>query len=251
MTKEEIESGVFCEKCNQMHATHKLRLDEFECEHLICDNCHDELEEKLASASKHFLGIDKVKQGFEIIFEGLSDELGLDTEDENFKGTPERIARAYYELFSGLKNTDKQIDSILKTSFPANGQNSLIIMQNIDAWSFCPHHMLTVEYKVNVGYIPDGKRGRVIGASKIPRLVEILAKRPVLQETFTEDIANALEKIKPEATAVHVVGRHMCMSSRGIKMKSNMITSTVRGGFRTNVAARQEFFDLLKLPVRL
>jgi GTP cyclohydrolase IA len=190
--------------------------------------------------------MDDIEKGMHLILKGLQHDLGLNLSDVNFKDTPKRVARAYHEIFEGLKDTEIKVKKILSTAFPSEGYGSLIFCSDIVVFSMCPHHFLPVEYKVSVGYIPS-ESGMVLGASKIPRLVELLAKRPVLQETLTVDIANYLNTLKPVGVAVVVSGVHFCMRMRGIKKMSTFETSAMKGAFMDNLASRKEFFDLLLL----
>lgn len=187
-----------------------------------------------------------IEKGMRLILKGLQQDFGLNLSDVNFKDTPKRVARAYNEIFEGLKDTEINVKKILSTAFPSKGYESLIFCTDIIVFSMCPHHFLPVEYKVSVGYIPS-KDGMVLGASKIPRLVELLAKRPVLQETLTIDIANYLNDLNPIGVAVVISGVHFCMRMRGVKKMSSFETSAMKGAFMDNPASRKEFFDLLLL----
>jgi GTP cyclohydrolase I len=216
---------------------------------VLCRSCHGKLHNELSEIGGNFVGIPNVEKGIHYILKGLQQEFGLNLSDENFKDTPKRIARAYREIFSGLKNTDQKIDEILATSFPSEGYESMIFCPDIIAYSMCPHHLLPVEYKVTVAYIPSLK-GRVLGASKISRIIDVLSQRPVLQEKFTIDLIHTLEKIKPIGIAVVVSGIHYCMRMRGIKKQTSFETSSMAGVFMEDASARKEFFDLLQLSKR-
>jgi len=177
------------------------------------------------------------------ILRGLANDYGLDLTDVNFKDTPKRVSKMYAEIFAGIKNTDKQVDSILNSSFPSTSEG-MIIAKNIRAYSICPHHFLPVDYVVDIGYIPNGK---VIGLSKLSRLVELLAKRPILQENLTEEIVNYLQKLDILGVMVIIRGQHYCMKMRGVKQQnSEIITSAVRGNFKDNEKTRKEFLDLIR-----
>jgi GTP cyclohydrolase I len=187
-----------------------------------------------------------IEKGVSHIFKGLEEELGLDLKNPNFTETPKRVAKAYREIFSGVKDTDAQIDNILSKAFPSEGYRSIILSPGITTFSMCPHHLLPVEYRMSIGYIPS-KEGKVLGASKISRLAEVLSRRPVLQEALTEDIVHALERIKPEGVAVVVTGVHYCMRMRGIKSTGTFETSAMSGVFMEDQKTRMEFFELLKI----
>ena len=186
-----------------------------------------------------------VKEGVQKILQGLQ-MWGLDPQDENFKDTPDRVARAYGEIFGGMWDTDRRVGEILKASFESSCKE-MIVAEGVRVYSMCPHHLLPVEYDVAVAYIPDG---RVLGISKLARIVEILAKRPVLQETLTEEIADVLFKdgfggMKSLGSAVRVRGVHYCMKMRGARQQnSKVVTSAIRGAFE-QPEVRAEFLALV------
>jgi GTP cyclohydrolase I len=184
------------------------------------------------------------KKGVEKATKDLLISLGLDLKDPNFLETPQRIGRAYEEIFHGLNDLGEEEDKLFKKSFPSDN-DEMVIIKDIHAYSMCPHHLLPVEMIVHVGYVP---RGKVIGLSKIPRLVELYAKRPVLQEQLAVDIADSMMyHLKPLGVGVVIKGRHYCMIMRGIqKRESWTITSCVRGVFRDPAEkARDEFLKLI------
>jgi len=192
---------------------------------------------------KNYPILDYIEKGMHYILRGLANDYGLDLTDVNFKDTPKRVSKMYAEIFAGIKNTDKQVDSILNSSFPSTSEG-MIIAKNIRAYSICPHHFLPVDYVVDIGYIPNGK---VIGLSKLSRLVELLAKRPILQENLTEEIVNYLQKLDILGVMVIIRGQHYCMKMRGVKQQnSEIITSAVRGNFKDNEKTRKEFLDLIR-----
>jgi len=186
---------------------------------------------------KRFNDKDIIK-GWRLILNGL----GLDLNDANFKETPDRILRSYYEIFEGIDN-DEKIEKILSTSFPTK-YDGMIIENPIRCYSMCPHHFLPVIYDVSIGYIPI-KGG--LGLSKLPRLVQHLAKAPKLQEDFTKEIVDVFnKKIKPKGVIVIVQGEHLCMHMRGIrKPECSTITSSFHGCFKDG-KVRSEFLSLVK-----
>ncbi len=214
---------------------------------VLCKSCHGKLHNELSEGIKRFTGIKSVEKGVHYILKGLKDDFGLDLYDENFKDTPKRVARAYAEIFSGIKDTDKQVKEILNTAFPCEF-DEMIISKNVEVFSMCPHHLLPVHYKISVGYITTPQLGKVIGISKLARLVEILAKRPVLQEKLTMDITKALMSLEGCRGAACIVdGQHYCMIMRGAKQsQSHTMTSSMVGAFFTSSAARMEFTALLR-----
>jgi len=173
--------------------------------------------------------------------------LKLNPHDDNFKDTASRITKSLQEILEGMENLDEKINETLSKTFPSKGYNSIILLSEIKTFSICPHHFLPVEYTIDIAYLPD-EDGKLLGASKLIRLAELLSKRPVLQETLTEEIATQiLHKTEALGSAVIIKGSHMCMRMRGIKsIGSKMITSTMLGTFRDNAATRQEFFELLR-----
>lgn len=192
-------------------------------------------------------GLGKVRLGAQMLLEGLAEEFGLDLNDPNFIETPNRIMRAYKEIFAGIKDTDKQVMEIINKSFPST-YDGIVLAKNVRAYSMCPHHFLPVEYSIDVAYIPS-KDGRVVGISKLARLAVLLAKRPVLQEKFTDDVVDYLMKIPGALGAACIVrGRHFCMIMRGAKQPESVtVTSALRGVFMDDNAARQELIKLIEL----
>lgn len=164
--------------------------------------------------------------------------------DENFKGTPGRVARMYLEMFAGVNDIDKgAIEAILSMRFPSN-YSGIVVHNDLLVFSMCPHHLLSVEYSISLAYISP----ITVGLSKIPRVVELLAKRPVLQETLTEDIAIVINTYL-NATGVIVVvrGKHSCMRTRGVRTLSDVVvTSSLKGLFHSDPAAKAEVFQLLQ-----
>ncbi len=177
------------------------------------------------------------------LLQALSEELGLDLNDENFDDTPARISRMYREILSGLKDTDKQVEKILNSAFPCNN-DQLVLVKDIEAFSMCPHHFLPVHYKIHIAYIPSV---RVVGLSKLARLANILVKRPVLQEQFVEDVSSSLMKIEGCLGAACIAeGAHYCMVMRGVRQsQSRTITSSLKGVFLEDARARQELMQLI------
>jgi len=180
----------------------------------------------------------KMEQGIITFLQGV----GIDLEDQHFKKTPKRIVKAYLEMFQGFEDTDAKVKTILSTAFDSKS-DQMIFVKNIHVFSMCPHHFLPVEYYVTVAYIPNGK---VLGLSKLPRLIELLAQRPIIQEDFTEEITQALMNIGSAGAAVQVEGQHLCMRMRGIKKpETSAVTSSMLGSFRESVSTRNEFLGQL------
>lgn len=211
----------------------------------LCESCASKWESKCRQELMQFSGLDEFRKAAEHILAGI-EQMGFQLDELNFKDTPNRFARAYYEIFTGCLDTQSQIDEILSTTFPANGNNDMIVEHDIICFSMCPHHLLPVEYHVSVGYIP-AKTGKVLGISKLGRLVKVLAKRPILQESFTRDIVQQLTKIGAQGAIAHVVGQHMCMRMRGANMPTSSVTTTALDGvFQNDFSAKQEFLESIR-----
>jgi len=192
-------------------------------------------------------GIKKVKKAMELILQALNEEYGLDLSDPNFTETPDRVMRAYKEIFAGLDKTDEKIKEIVSKSFPSD-YDGIVLAKDIRAYSMCPHHFLPVEYSIDVAYIPT-KGGQVLGISKLSRIAVLLAKRPVLQEKLTKDIVDTIMSIPGTQGAAAIVrGRHFCMIMRGAKQPESVTTtSSLAGVFMTKEDAKAELMQLLKL----
>ena len=165
--------------------------------------------------------------------------VGEDPEREGLKRTPERIARMYAELLSGYQEDPIQLvnDALFDVKY-----DEMVIVRDIEFYSLCEHHMLPFIGRVHVAYIPDGK---VIGLSKIPRIVDLYARRLQVQERMTRQIADFIRDVlHPQGVAVVVEALHLCMSMRGVqKHNARLTTSAMHGAFRANAPTRQEFLD--------
>ena len=180
----------------------------------------------------------KIKKAVLSIIEAI----GEDPKRESLTDTPRRVAEMYSELFAGMNKDPKEE---LTVGFEV-GHREMVVVKDIPFYSMCEHHLLPFFGVVHVGYIPNDD-GRIVGISKLARVVEVVARRPQLQERMTTQIADAIsEGINPDGVAVVVQAEHMCMVMRGIKKPgSNVITSAVRGGFLRRPASRQEFMSLV------
>ena len=173
----------------------------------------------------------------------MIEAIGDDPQREGLQNTPQRIAEMYAELFSGL---DMDAKTELTVGFQ-EGHREMVILRDIPFYSMCEHHLLPFHGVAHVGYIPNNE-GRVVGVSKLARVVDVFARRPQLQERMTTQIADAiLEGLQPDGVAVVIQAEHLCMTMRGIrKPGSNVITSATRGLFRSRAATRAEFMALLQ-----
>jgi GTP cyclohydrolase I len=181
----------------------------------------------------------KIKTAIASVIEAI----GEDPNREGLVGTPERVAEMYAELFGGLgQNPEEE----LKVGFEL-GHREMVVLRDIPFYSMCEHHLLPFYGVAHVGYIPNDE-GRIVGISKLARVVEIIAKRPQLQERMTTEIADAvMDALKPDGVAVVIQAEHLCMIMRGIKKPgSNVITSALRGIFKRKAASRAEFFSIIQ-----
>ena len=154
-----------------------------------------------------------IEHGASLILRGLQQELGLDIDTTNFTETPKRVAKAYLEILSGVKDTRGQVTAALSKCFPSVNR-AMVVQKGIMVFSICPHHLLPVEYDVTIAYIP---RDSVVGLSKLARVAEIEAKQPVLHEDFVRNVAiDIYGGLKAQGAACHAVGRHFCMCMRGV-----------------------------------
>jgi GTP cyclohydrolase I len=178
------------------------------------------------------------------IIRQLLKELGEDPAREGLLDTPKRVEKSLRSLTSGYA---ADVDAVLNNALFTVDYNEMVIVKDIDFYSLCEHHLLPFFGKCHVAYIPQG---RVVGLSKIPRLVEIFARRLQVQERLTNQIAETLrEKIRPLGVAVVMEASHLCMSMRGVeKQNSSAVTSAMLGVFRDDPRTRMEFLDLIRRP---
>ena len=171
----------------------------------------------------------------------IIEAIGEDPSREGLLDTPRRIAEMYEELFTGLHEDPREV---LSTSFQES-HREMIILKNIPFYSLCEHHFLPFHGQAHVGYVPQG---RIVGASKIARVVDILARRPQLQERLTGQVADAItEGLSPDGVAVVIEAEHLCMTMRGVqKPGTTLITSAIRGAFRRRAVTRSEFLALVR-----
>ena len=185
----------------------------------------------------------KICEAVKMIIEALGD----DPNREGLKGTPDRVARMYEEVFEGMAFTNDEIVDMFNTKFEVDqGNDDLVIVKDIGIYSYCEHHLaLMYDMKVHVGYIPNGK---VLGLSKIARIADMVSKRLQLQERIGYDIAYIIKKVcETEDVMVVVEGKHSCMTARGIKSgNSSTKTASIHGRFKNVPELRKEFYDLIR-----
>ncbi len=167
---------------------------------------------------------------------------GDDPAREGLVSTPERVVRAYEEYFSGY-GTDP-VELLQQTFQEVDGYDEMVVLRDIRFESFCEHHIAPIIGRVHVAYLP---RGRVIGISKLVRLVETYAKRLQIQEKMTAQIANTIEQVlEPSGVAVTIEAAHQCMTTRGVhKPGAKLVTSRMLGAFRRNPSTRREYLSLI------
>ncbi len=171
----------------------------------------------------------------------ILEEIGEDPKREGLEKTPERVSKAYEYLTSGYS---KNINEVLNNAIFEEKYDEMVIVKDIDFFSMCEHHMLPFYGKVHVAYIPNGK---IVGLSKIPRIVDVFARRLQVQERMTQEIANTInEYLSPAGVGVVAEAYHMCMMMRGVeKQNSYTLTSAMVGDFKQDARTRGEFLDLI------
>jgi GTP cyclohydrolase I len=181
----------------------------------------------------------KVEDGVRLILEGIGEDPGR----QGLKETPRRVAEMYREVFGGLhQDPDAVVDAVFDV-----GHDEMIMVRDIDVESLCEHHLLPFAGKAHVAYVPN-EDGRITGLSKLARLVDVLAKRPQVQERLTTQIADVLERtLNPRGVFVVIEAEHLCMSMRGVKKPGSVtVTSSVRGVFRSDPRTRAEALGLIR-----
>jgi GTP cyclohydrolase I len=186
-------------------------------------------------AAKSKIDMSEIQSAVQRILQAI----GENPNRNGLKRTPERIARMYAELLSGYQMDPAMVvnDALFEVKY-----DEMVIVRDIEFYSLCEHHMLPFMGRVHVAYIPDG---RVIGLSKVPRIVDLYARRLQVQERMTRQIADFIcDVLHPQGVAVVVEALHLCMSMRGVqKHNARLTTSAMHGAFRSNPATRQEFLD--------
>ncbi|MEI7640667.1 MAG: GTP cyclohydrolase I FolE [bacterium] len=179
----------------------------------------------------------KIKKAVEMLLEAI----GEDTTREGLRETPKRVADMYEEIFAGIKQKPENIIKV----FSAEEHDEMVILKDIPFYSICEHHLLPFLGKAHIAYIP--RKNKLLGLSKLARIVEMYAKRPQLQERLTSQIADIMIKmLNPLGVLVIIEAEHLCMTMRGVKKPgSRMVTSAIRGIFRKNDSTRKEALDLI------
>jgi len=187
---------------------------------------------------------EKQNNEFENAVKSMMLHVGENPEREGLLETPARVKKAYEFIYGGYKENPTEI---LKKALFTSSNDEMVLIKDIEFYSTCEHHLLPIIGQVHVAYIPDGK---VVGLSKIPRVVNVFARRMQIQEQLTEQIADAImDTIAPKGVAVVVQARHMCMEMRGVeKINSTTTSSALRGLFKSDQRTRSEFFSLINSP---
>jgi GTP cyclohydrolase I len=201
----------------------------------MVDNCNDPLALAADLFCEEEMDLDAIESSVGTILEAI----GEDPERDGLIKTPHRVAKSYKELLAGYRMDPKAIinDAVFDVAY-----DEMVIVRDIEFYSMCEHHMLPFMGRVHVAYIPSDK---VIGLSKIPRIVDLFSRRLQVQERMTTQIANYIDVVlKPQGVAVVAEGMHMCMMLRGVKKKdARMTTSAMLGIFREDMSTRMEFLD--------
>ena len=186
----------------------------------------------------------KKQEEFEGAVSKILELLGEDPKREGLEKTPSRVAKAWEFLTEGYHEDP---EAILNKALFTSSNDEMVVVRDIEFYSTCEHHMLPIIGRVHVAYIPDGK---VVGLSKIPRIVNVFARRLQIQEQMTEQIADAIAStINPKGVAVVVHARHMCMEMRGVqKINSTTVSSALRGLFKSDQRTRSEFYNIINTP---
>jgi GTP cyclohydrolase I len=183
------------------------------------------------------------KQKFQKAVSMMLEAFGEDTKREGIKRTPERVAEFYEEFFDGY---NEDIENIISVHYQTEEYEEIVIVKDIQLYSMCEHHLLPFSGKVHIAYLP--KKGRIVGVSKLVRVVEAFAHRLQLQERLSEQIADTIMKtVQPKGAMVVIEAEHLCMTMRGVrKPGAKMITSAMRGIFLKDARTRSEALSLLK-----
>jgi len=184
------------------------------------------------------MDLEKIERGVRLILEGI----GEDPDRPGIQETPARVARMYEEICEGLHTDAREFIKVV----PDETHDEMVIVKDIPLYSICEHHMVPFHGVAHIAYIPDG--GRILGLSKLARVVDVFARRPQLQERLTADIAKLLDEgLNPKGVMVVVEAEHLCIAMRGVKKPgTTTITSAVLGGFRRDPRTRAEAMALIR-----
>ncbi|MDP8955907.1 MAG: GTP cyclohydrolase I FolE [Actinomycetota bacterium] len=180
----------------------------------------------------------KIENGVRLILEGIGEDPGR----PGIQETPRRVASMYEEIFAGVGRDAREVVTVIRGA----GHDEMIMVRDIPLFASCEHHLVPFVGKAHVAYVPN-RDGRITGLSKIARLVDLLSKRPQVQERLTAEIAETLERaLEPRGVFVLIEAEHLCMTMRGVKKPGSVTaTSAVRGVFRTDARTRSEALELV------
>ena len=185
--------------------------------------------------------LEKIETATKMILEAIGENVNR----EGLIKTPKRVAKAYEEICSGYFKDPKEV---LNDALFESTNNEMVVVRDIEFYSMCEHHILPFFGRVHVAYIPDKK---VVGLSKIPRMVEVFARRLQIQEQLTEQIADAImDVVKPKGVGVVIHARHMCMEMRGVKSKYSYTSTSALRGIFLEEKTREEFFNIINAPIQ-
>ena len=196
---------------------------------------------------------DQIKKALEKIYPGAMNHLreiiriiGDDPNREGLVDTPYRVVKSWLEIYGGYKKNDVKLDTSFEDNIGSIDDSQIVMCKDIDFYSTCEHHMIPFHGYCHIGYLPNK---RVIGVSKLVRIVEYFSKRLQIQEKLCSQIADYIENIlQPQGVGVIITAEHLCMKARGVRnATSKMLTSQMRGKFRTQIETRQEFLSLIGL----
>ena len=182
---------------------------------------------------------ERIEEGIRLILSGIGD----DPDREGVADTPRRVADMYGEIFEGVDRDAREVVTVIRGA----GHDEMIMVRDIPLYSMCEHHLIPFMGRANVAYIPN-RDGRITGLSKIARVVDILSKRPQVQERLTTQIADTLmEALDPRGVWVLLEAEHLCMTMRGVKKPGSLtVTSAIRGIFRSDARTRAEALELVR-----
>ncbi len=244
MSKKALLVNGICGRCADRSCNEVVSSPKKSRANFVCARCGSKLSREGEKLHGRFFGLRRIEEAVKEILLSLQEEFGIDPKDENFKDTPKRVARAYYEIFEGMSDTEEEIKHILGTAYKEK-YDEMIVVGPVETFAVCPHHLLPVEVIAFVGYIPNGQ---MLGISKLARLVQVLSSRPILQEKLTIDVTDKLMTVlKAKGAACVIRARHMCMCMRGAKERHAWTTtSSMVGALLKKPEARAEFLQLVK-----
>jgi GTP cyclohydrolase I len=184
------------------------------------------------------MDVKKIEKGVRLILEGI----GEDPDRAGLRETPERVARMYQEIFSGIETPTEE----LLKSIEGESHDEMVLLKDIPFYSVCEHHLIPFIGKAHVAYIPSG--GKIVGLSELVKAVDVLARRLQVQERLTTQLADMImTRLKPKGAMVIIDAEHLCISMRGMKKPgTRTVTSAVRGIFRSKQSTRDELLELIK-----